>query len=209
MILGTGWKFPECLVMFGAYRLCHFPKWSVRNVHNRLLAGVLHQLGSLLTRIDCEICALRETFVFMGQESSQARCIQCGHTFDDNGTVSENRSPCPDCGVVARETSVQVSDTIEIWDSLKVKGSRRPGKKKRYVEASFQERDWHRDEARWTLRTKVVNRADDEYHEVITDLESGNVVHECHEPLSRHTGHGSARQPSPKSVETQNTTEGP
>lgn len=151
---------------------------------------------------------MRETFVFMGQESSHTQCAKCGHTFDYNETVSENRSPCPDCGSMDRKTDVQVSDAIEILDSSGVKGLR-PNKKKPYVEASFRVRDWHHDQARWSLRTKVFNRSDDEYHEVITDLESGNVVHECHEPLSRHTGHGSARPPSPKSVETDNTIEGP
>jgi hypothetical protein len=133
----------------------------------------------------------------MGQDSSQVRCAHCGHASDHHRAVSENRSRCPECGGTAREINVRVSDAISVRDPLEVKGGRRPGKKKPYVEASFGELDWHRDEARWSVRNKVVNRADDEYHEVITDLESGNVVHECHEPLSRHTGHGDARKPSP------------
>ena len=37
------------------------------------------------------------------------------------------------------------------------------------------------------------------YSEKVTDQKSGNVLHECHEPLDRHQQHGSAKPQLPKS----------
>lgn len=138
----------------------------------------------------------------MGQNSIQVRCVSCGHVFgEDSRAVADTLLPCPECGGTVHRIDVQVSDVISGRDSLEIKGSRRPGqkrpdKKRPYVEATFGRMDLHRDEARWVVRDKVVNRADDQYHEVVKDVETGTIVHECHEPLSRHTEHGDARKPS-------------
>lgn len=51
----------------------------------------------------------------------------------------------------------------------------------------------HRDSQSWRNRRRIIDRANDAYHEVITD-QDGTAVHECHEPLSEHQGHGSARK---------------
>ena len=37
------------------------------------------------------------------------------------------------------------------------------------------------------------DRDTDEYFERVTDIESGEVLHQCIEPLSQHQGHGTAK----------------
>jgi hypothetical protein len=41
---------------------------------------------------------------------------------------------------------------------------------------------------------RSLNKRTDEYHEVIHDAESGELIREVHEPLSEHQGHGSAKK---------------
>jgi hypothetical protein len=49
------------------------------------------------------------------------------------------------------------------------------------------------DTGKWMQLQRIVDRAKDWYKEIITDPETGQVVHRCEEPLSEHTGHGSAK----------------
>lgn len=46
-------------------------------------------------------------------------------------------------------------------------------------------------------RSRIVNREKDEYHEVVKKYGSEEIIHECHEPLSRHR---KARQRQPRRV---------
>jgi hypothetical protein len=49
----------------------------------------------------------------------------------------------------------------------------------------------------WALidekKERVIDREEDFYFERITDLETGEVIHHCEEPLSSHQGHGGAK----------------
>jgi len=50
--------------------------------------------------------------------------------------------------------------------------------------------DFWRKAERWAHKVRRIDRDANQYDEVVTDPETGSVVHECHEPLSRHQGHG-------------------
>jgi len=52
--------------------------------------------------------------------------------------------------------------------------------------------DLYRKTNRWMNLSRVCDREKDLYEEIITDPITGEVVHECIEPLSKHTGHGTA-----------------
>ena len=39
----------------------------------------------------------------------------------------------------------------------------------------------------------VIDRENDLYKEVVTDPDTGKIIHQCEEPLSEHVGHGSAK----------------
>ena len=45
----------------------------------------------------------------------------------------------------------------------------------------------------WMTRVMTANSENDTYDEVIRDSQ-GKVIHECHEPLSKHKGHGSNKK---------------
>jgi len=57
--------------------------------------------------------------------------------------------------------------------------------------------DWGRALKRWMHKVRVFNRRDGEYHEVVTDPETGTIIREKHEPLPDHWGHGSAKRRKP------------
>ena len=67
-----------------------------------------------------------------------------------------------------------------------------PGSKKPFVEQTTGA-DLHRKTGKWMNLSRVYDRENDLYKEVITDPTTGEIVHECIEPLSSHNGHGSAK----------------
>jgi hypothetical protein len=40
---------------------------------------------------------------------------------------------------------------------------------------------------------RIINKTTDAYYEKVTDIETGQVIHECYEPLSQHRGRGTAK----------------
>jgi len=40
-------------------------------------------------------------------------------------------------------------------------------------------------------KSRIINKYNDKYLEKVTDPETGDVIHHCEEPLSKHFGHGS------------------
>jgi len=46
---------------------------------------------------------------------------------------------------------------------------------------------------KWMRLERVIDRENDHYKEVVTDPTTGDVIHQCDEPLSKHQGHGSAK----------------
>ena len=43
-------------------------------------------------------------------------------------------------------------------------------------------------------KERSIDRDNNKYKEVVTDPETGKVVHHCEEFLSKHKGHGSAKK---------------
>ena len=48
---------------------------------------------------------------------------------------------------------------------------------------------------KWRDRVQRVDQANHWYDKVVTDKETGEVLRDCHEPLSDHVDRGSARKP--------------
>ncbi len=78
-------------------------------------------------------------------------------------------------------------------DSFSAFSPERTGRKKnrRLVESSAGASPSADGQVRW--RSQTFNRDADEYHEVVQDSD-GTVVHEAHEKLSEHFGHGSVKR---------------
>jgi len=72
-----------------------------------------------------------------------------------------------------------------------MKGKHPEGKKPFIEQVSGD--DYNRDIGEWRKLERVIDRDNDAYKEVITDPKTGKVIKHCEEPLSKHTGHGSAK----------------
>lgn len=69
---------------------------------------------------------------------------------------------------------------------------RRASKRKPSIE-QIQGDDLQCDTGKWRNLIQVIDREKNLYHKVITDKETGEIIHECKEPLSQHQGHGDAK----------------
>lgn len=54
--------------------------------------------------------------------------------------------------------------------------------------------DLHRKTGKWVQKSRTIDHQNDWYEEVVTDPDTGQVLHRCAEPLSRHRGHGSDKR---------------
>jgi len=87
---------------------------------------------------------------------------------------------------------VSITETLTLRETLVFK-AKRQGQGKPYVEGRSGD-DLHRKTGKWMKKEQVIHRENDQYKEVVTDPETGIIVHHCQEPLSKHRGHGSAKK---------------
>lgn len=59
----------------------------------------------------------------------------------------------------------------------------------------FSGSDFWRRAGRWITKLRRIDSDSDWYDEVISDPETGKVIHDQHHPLSQHQGHGLAKPP--------------
>jgi hypothetical protein len=97
---------------------------------------------------------------------------------------------------LALNVEVIINDDAGARDLLcvKWKESSRGSRKGRRADVVTGSEYYRRDDV-WHRVERTLNYADDSYDEVIFDEVTGIVVHECHERLSEHVGHGSAVRP--------------
>lgn len=103
----------------------------------------------------------------------------------------EQRKPCPHCGSTKRNFHVFIAEHLTLRDGfgMKVKhGESRPHYESKSVP------DHSRSRGKLVHREMIVDRENDRYFERVTDYESGEIVHECDEPLSKHLGHGADKK---------------
>jgi hypothetical protein len=86
---------------------------------------------------------------------------------------------------------VALTATVTMRTELRVK-AKSPGEKRPFMEQKVGESySWARD--RWMDLVRVVDRRNNRYRETVRDPETGDVVRDVDEPLTEHTGRGSAR----------------
>jgi len=124
------------------------------------------------------------------QETTE--CADCGATIDSSADTPQERIPCAICGSTRRIYHVSITETLTIWDGFGMK-AKRPGEKRPYVE-DLSIPSFSHSKDKLVHRQRVIDRDNDKYLEKVTDYETGDVIHHCEEPLSKHQGHGSARQ---------------
>lgn len=128
----------------------------------------------------------------------EVTCSNCGEILHEDLSQAPS-PPCPKCGSVKRTVHVFLSDRVEMYDMLegKLKDPSRKSKDKERVKFKTGD-DLHRKSGKWYDKKQRIDRDSDMYEEVIIDPETGEIVHQCKEPLSEHRGHGSAKNAGKK-----------
>lgn len=122
-------------------------------------------------------------------------CRQCGVILDEAHDLNEGlRKPCPNCGSVNRRLSHRFSmkgvATICVTQRTKVTD---PNVKRPTSESLVGDSYSHK-LGKWMRIRRVIDRVRNRYSETVIDPASGEVIHKIEEPLSKHTGHGSAKR---------------
>jgi DNA-directed RNA polymerase subunit RPC12/RpoP len=119
-------------------------------------------------------------------------CGKCKKELDEEmGLPADNRIPCPKCGSLSRKFHKSLHGELTMKSKLKMKG-RHAGGGKPFIEKVTGD-DLHRKSNKWMRLERTIDRENNKYHEVVTDPSTGEITHECKEPLSKHRGHGAAK----------------
>ena len=128
----------------------------------------------------------------MTENKKDVLCGKCKNVLDEEmGLPVDDRTPCPKCGSITRKFLKFLHGEITMKSQLKMKG-RHAGGGKPFIERVTGD-DLHRKSNKWMKLERTIDRENDKYHEVVTDPSTGEITHECKEPLSKHQGHGAAK----------------
>ena len=133
----------------------------------------------------------------MSEQTTVVKCQRCKTVLDEPAhTPVAQRTSCPNCGSTARhfEHEVRVTSTVQVgWRGKGRTGQPgQPGSKPWLTTMS--EPSWSYDRQKWVHREKTEDRKNDLYTETVTDPDTGEIIHQTREPLSKHRGHGSAKK---------------
>ena len=125
-----------------------------------------------------------------GEESRAVSCRDCGADLPSELAGLEDRQ-CTECGSRRLVVHLTFAEEIQVRDGLRgrVKDTRYNSKKNPRVKFEVGASYSHKAK-KWMHRERLVDRVHDRYREVVSDPETGQVVHRCEEPLSKHRGHG-------------------
>lgn len=112
------------------------------------------------------------------------KCPKCFLEYDDNLHL------CPYCGSENHSGAVFSEITFKTRIYGKLSLVKRVGKRKRpslEIEAGEQP---SASTNTYVTKTRIIDRENDIYKEIITDSITGEVIHREEGPLSKHNGHG-------------------
>lgn len=131
-------------------------------------------------KLRCEVCNVEFPFEEPGEPARIYRCNTCGTQLE---LIREIRSA--DSGILQA-----LEDA-----NRKVREQRRSGKPDEELKSGD---TWSHKLQKPVHRRRRIDRRSNEYEEVVTDPDTGEVLHSCKERLSEHRGHGSAAPRRPK-----------
>lgn len=134
------------------------------------------------------------------ESSRKVECKNCGAALPSDWARLENQ-PCPKCGSYTLRISLQVKADMSIRGLMKgkVKDPNHKLKRNRPSREVKAGTEPQKDRpSKWVCVYRDINREHDTYDEKVVDEETGEVLHECHERLSDHKGHGSAKRGTPE-----------
>jgi DNA-directed RNA polymerase subunit RPC12/RpoP len=122
-------------------------------------------------------------------------CGKCKTELDESSDSGVNRKPCPRCGSKSRNFVEQLRVSAKALAGMRAKHRRGSGKP---IWESRNEPSFSKKSSRLVRHERTIDRENDLYREVVTDLETGKIIHQCKESLSEHVGHGSAKPSTAK-----------
>ena len=136
----------------------------------------------------------------IADHQSEVRCASCEHSVPETpGLPPEERMPCANCGSTARIFSKSLFETVSVRSFLdgKKKAPGFPSKKKVRIHFQLGDQINHKT-GEWVFKQRRVDKDASPawYFERVTDSETGDVIHDCSEPLEKHTERGSAKPPA-------------
>ena len=125
-----------------------------------------------------------------GEESRAVSCEDCGADLPSELAGSEDRH-CTKCGSSRLVVHLTFAEEVQVRDRLRgrVKDPAYNSKKNPRVRFEVGASYSHKAK-KWMHRERLMDRVHDRYREVVSDPDTGQVVHRCEEPLSKHRGHG-------------------
>ena len=118
-------------------------------------------------------------------------CRSCGNTGGEEFRLPGGTHRCPECGSTDLDVHVTLTEQVSVHEKLGLK-AKRDGEKKPFREVLTSD-DLRKKDGKWMDKKRVIDREADTYDEIVIDPQTGKTVHECHEALSKHWGHGSAK----------------
>lgn len=119
------------------------------------------------------------------------QCGECEAILADETPQDDQRQLCPACGSFKRIIHKEIVDFVHLYDSVRLR-QKEPGVKNPVVD-HFSGFEFTHNTRTFSERIRVIDRKRDWYYEFVRDPKTGEIIHECSEPLSQHFGHGSAK----------------
>ncbi len=122
-------------------------------------------------------------------------CGDCGAQVDEELEAQDGRQPCPACGSTKRRTDELVADGLVIGTDIHTKGYAGGVSRKKGLKFESKDGDsMSTARGRFMKRCQLVDKQNNRYVKKVIDPASGEVLRDVDEPLSDHTGRGSAKK---------------
>jgi hypothetical protein len=119
-------------------------------------------------------------------------CNKCQHEFFSKPTL--NKIVCPKCQSTEITIYITVHDEMKARDQIRGKAKDDNFTGKRKIRREFISGSETRAcDGKWVHKERIIDKENNLYNEVVRDEETGEIIHECAEPLEKHQGHGSAK----------------
>lgn len=121
------------------------------------------------------------------------KCTDCGEMY------LEDLDCCPKCGSARKTRFIEISDSMVVGDAItgmKGKNPNYPGKHKVRWEWTDEDRVQRGDGVTPIHYRQFIDRDNDIYEETVIHRETGEVIHDCKESLTKHRGHSKQEKQS-------------
>ncbi len=122
----------------------------------------------------------------------EVRC-KCGTVLQKTPNCSsKDRQPCPKCGSLNRIYEEHLKEQVIPREGTGIK-ARHANSRKPFWE-SYHGPERSIKTGGMVLKERVIDRENNNYIEKVQSYETGEMLHNCEEPLTEHIGHGDAKK---------------